>query len=51
MTIDTPIEESYYAAHQKVYPREVSGTFSRSRITAAWVLLGLFYGLPWRDSV
>jgi cytochrome c oxidase accessory protein FixG len=47
MTIDTPIEESYYAAHQKVYPREVSGTFSRSRITAAWVLLGLFYGLPW----
>ena len=47
MTIDTPIEESYYAAHQKVYPREVSGTLSRSRITAAWVLLGLFYGLPW----
>ena len=47
MTIDTPIEESYYAAHQKVYPREVSGTFSRLRITAAWVLLGLFYGLPW----
>ena len=24
MTIDTPIEESYYAAHQKVYPREVA---------------------------
>jgi len=47
MTIDTPIEESYYAAHQKVYPREVSGTFSRLRITAAWVLLGLFYSLPW----
>ena len=47
MTIDTPIEESYYAAHQKVYPREVSGTFSRLRITAAWMLLGLFYGLPW----
>jgi len=47
MTIDTPIEESYYAAHQKVYPREVSGPFSRLRITAAWMLLGLFYGLPW----
>ncbi len=47
MTIDTAIEESYYAAHQKVYPREVSGTFSRLRITAAWMLLGLFYGLPW----
>jgi cytochrome c oxidase accessory protein FixG len=40
-------EESYYAPHQKVYPREVSGRFTRLRITAAWVLLGLFYLLPW----
>ena len=47
MTDSAPLEESYYAAHQKVYPREMSGTFSRLRITAAWVLLGLFYGLPW----
>ena len=35
--------DSYYAPHQKVYPREVSGRFTRLRITAAWVLLGLFY--------
>lgn len=40
-------EESYYAAHQKVYPREVHGRFTRLRVSAAWILLGLFYGLPW----
>lgn len=43
----TAAEDSYYQAHKKVYPREVSGRFSTLRITAAWVLLGLFYGLPW----
>lgn len=42
-----PVEESYYQAHQKVYPREVKGRFTTLRITAVWVLLGLFYGLPW----
>ena len=42
-----PESESYYAAHQKVYPREVAGRFTRLRIAAAWVLLGLFYLLPW----
>lgn len=40
-------DDSYYAAHQKVYPREVSGKFSRLRVAAAWILLGLFYVLPW----
>ena len=42
-----PDSGSYYAAHQKVYPRGVTGRFTRLRITAAWVLLGLFYLLPW----
>lgn len=41
------VEESYYAPHQKIYPREVRGTFSTLRVTAAWVLLGVFYVLPW----
>lgn len=36
-----------YVKPPKVYPREVHGRFSRLRITAAWVLLGLFYVLPW----
>jgi cytochrome c oxidase accessory protein FixG len=39
--------ESYYVAEQKVYPREVSGRFARLRTLAVWVLLGLFYLLPW----
>jgi cytochrome c oxidase accessory protein FixG len=36
-----------YAAHQKVYAREVSGRFARLRTASVVVLLGLFYGLPW----
>jgi cytochrome c oxidase accessory protein FixG len=39
--------QSPYAAHQKVYPREVSGRFARLRILAVIALLGLFYGVPW----
>jgi cytochrome c oxidase accessory protein FixG len=38
---------SLYQSHQKIYPRSVSGLFSRWR----WGLVGLtqlvFYGLPW----
>ncbi len=36
-----------YVKPPKVYPREVYGRFSRLRIISAWVLLGLFYVLPW----
>ena len=39
--------DSYYVAHAKVYPREVSGRFARLRIVAVWVLLGVYYLLPW----
>ena len=39
--------QALYAAHQKVYPREVSGRFARLRVLAVVGLLGLFYGLPW----
>ena len=38
---------SFYQAHQKVYPREIGGRFQRLRTLAAWVLLGLYYVLPW----
>jgi cytochrome c oxidase accessory protein FixG len=37
----------FYAAAQKIYPREISGRFSRLRQAAVLVLLGLFYGLAW----
>jgi len=48
MSSDAPVTgASLYAAHQKVYPREVSGRFDRLRVLAVVALLGLFYGLPW----
>ncbi len=39
--------QSPYAAHKKVYPREVSGRFASLRVLAVIALLGIFYGLPW----
>jgi cytochrome c oxidase accessory protein FixG len=40
-------QDSLYAAHQKVYPREVTGRFNRLRTVAVILLLGLFYAMPW----
>jgi len=40
--------ESLYRREPKIYPRQVSGRFTRLRVIAVWVLLGLFYLLPWR---
>ena len=40
-------EGSLYAAHRKVYPREVIGRFNRLRVVAVCVLLGIFYLVPW----
>ncbi len=44
-----PASGSYYAAHRKIYPREVNGRFQRLRWIALWLLLGLYYLLPWID--
>jgi len=41
--------ESLYAAHQKIYPREVKGRYASLRNLAVWVLLGIYYLLPWID--
>ncbi len=41
------LDTDIYAKHQKIYPRQVHGLFSRLRTTALVVLLGIFYGLPW----
>ncbi|MDT8437709.1 MAG: cytochrome c oxidase accessory protein CcoG [Wenzhouxiangellaceae bacterium] len=43
----TAQEISLYVKAPKVYPRETEGRFSRLRVLAGWVLLGLFYVLPW----
>ena len=39
--------ESFYVAHEKIYPREVKGRYATLRNLAVWVLLGIFYLLPW----
>ena len=40
-------EDSLYAKHQKVYPRIVFGTFSRLKALSGFILLGIYYILPW----
>jgi cytochrome c oxidase accessory protein FixG len=39
--------ESFYVAHEKIYPREVTGRYATLRNLAVWVLLGIYYVLPW----
>jgi cytochrome c oxidase accessory protein FixG len=46
-TVAPSSTDSYYEAHQKIYPREVSGRFARLRTLSIWVLLGVFYLVPW----
>jgi cytochrome c oxidase accessory protein FixG len=41
------VQQSLYAKREKVYPREVHGLFAAMRVAAVFILLGLFYGLPW----
>jgi cytochrome c oxidase accessory protein FixG len=38
---------SIYQAHQKIYPRSVTGLFARLRWGAVFFTLIVFYGLPW----
>jgi cytochrome c oxidase accessory protein FixG len=42
----TPVN-SLYAVQEKIYPREVSGTFARLRVASMIVLLGIYYIGPW----
>jgi len=39
--------EALYRKEPKIYPRQVKGRFARLRVIAVWVLLGLYYLLPW----
>lgn len=36
-----------FESREKIHPREVSGVYARLRVAAVWLLLGVFYGLPW----
>jgi cytochrome c oxidase accessory protein FixG len=40
---------SLYAAHQKIYPRSVSGLFSQWRWGMVFLTQLVFYGLPWLE--
>jgi cytochrome c oxidase accessory protein FixG len=45
--VQAQVEGGLYAARQKIYPREIQGRFQRLRVWAVWLLLGLYYVLPW----
>jgi cytochrome c oxidase accessory protein FixG len=38
---------SLYAAREKIYPRSVSGLFSKWRWVMIWITQIVFYGIPW----
>ena len=38
--------QSLYEAHKKIYPREITGRFTRLRMLSVVVLLGIYYVLP-----
>lgn len=42
-------ELKLYKAHEKIHPREIKGRFQTLRKWAVFILLGLFYLLPWLD--
>ena len=44
---DAAQDGGLYATRQKIYPREIAGRFQRLRVIAVFVLLGIYYLLPW----
>lgn len=49
LPVKTDVEQSLYARHEKVYPREVHGLFAALRVAGVFVLLGLYYIIPWLE--
>jgi cytochrome c oxidase accessory protein FixG len=47
--VETGTGKSLYKKEPKIHPRQVKGRFARLRVISVWVLLGLFYLLPWID--
>ncbi len=41
------VEQSLYAKRKKIYPREVHGLFAWLRAAGVFILLGLYYIIPW----
>ncbi|NKB37217.1 MAG: cytochrome c oxidase accessory protein CcoG [Gammaproteobacteria bacterium] len=44
---DKEVELALFAKREKIFPREVHGIFAGLRIASVFILLGIFYGLPW----
>ena len=42
-------EKALYAKRKKIYPRMIKGRFATLRVLAMFLLLGLYYVLPWID--
>lgn len=40
-------EQDLYVKRKKVFSKKVSGRFNNLRVLSVWLLLGLYYGLPW----
>jgi cytochrome c oxidase accessory protein FixG len=47
--VDDEVMVSLYASRQKIYPRSVSGLFSKWRWITVWITQIVFYGLPWLE--
>jgi polyferredoxin len=43
---ENTVEPALYEAHKKIYPREVSGYFTRLRVISLVTLLGIYYVTP-----
>ena len=48
-SITDEVMVSLYAAQEKIYPRSVSGLFSKWRWVMIWLTQLVFYGLPWLE--
>ncbi len=46
-TVNNEVEQELFEKHLKVYPRQVHGLFATLRTSTYFVLLGIFYILPW----
>jgi cytochrome c oxidase accessory protein FixG len=45
--VQAPVEGGLYEVRQKIYPREIQGRFQRYRVYGVWILLGIYYAMPW----
>ena len=44
---DNEVEIALFAKREKIFPREVHGIFAVLRVASVFLLLGIFYALPW----